>query len=67
MAMYANQYSSGSTEEVSTGLDIDRYYSATLNGPINTEAAGEVSNEELKNYPRLTITFAAPKTAESDK
>ena len=67
MAMYANQYSSGSSEEVSTGLDIDRYYSATLNGPINTEATGEVSKEELKNYPRLTITFAAPKTAEANK
>ena len=62
MAMYANS-ASGSTEEVSAELDKDRFFSAVLNGPFKTTGTGESSNEDLKNLPRLTVTFAAPKTA----
>ena len=60
MAMYANSASSGTTESVSVELDIDRYFNAVLNGPQT------VTTEE-KQLPRLTITFAAPKTAEAQK
>ena len=55
-AMMAAMYSgmgSGSSEEYTTELDKDRFYSATLNGP---------TSEGLK--PQLRITFSAPKSAE---
>lgn len=56
MAQYASA-SSGSTTSVSTELDRDRFYSAILNGPADA-AAGD-------NIPMLSVTFAAPKTAEA--
>ena len=56
MAMYASAGSSSSTDSYSTELDKDRYFDATLNG---TQASAEI-----KSLPRLTVTFAAPKTAE---
>lgn len=61
MAQFASA-SSGSTESVSTELDKDRFYSATLNGPCNPEAARET--QDIETLPRISITFAAPKTAE---
>lgn len=61
MAQFASA-SSGSTESVSTELDKDRFYSATLNGPCNQEAARET--QDIETLPRISITFAAPKTAE---
>ena len=60
MAQFASA-SSGSTESVSTELDKDRFYSATLNGS-NPEAARET--QDIETLPRISITFAAPKTAE---
>ena len=62
MSAFANS-SSGTTESVSTDLDKDRYYSAVLNGPdaAVAQAEGETS------VPTITITFSAPKTAESDR
>ena len=62
MSAFANS-SSGTTESVSTDLDKDRYYSAVLNGPdaAAAHAEGETS------VPTITITFSAPKTAESDR
>lgn len=60
MAMYASSASSGSSESVSVELDKDRYFNAILNGPA-------APTTEEKSLPRLTITFAAPKTAEMHK
>ena len=60
MAMYANSASSGSSESVSVELDKDRYFNAVLNGP-------ETATTDEKALPRLTITFAAPRTAEAGK
>lgn len=51
--MYSSMNSSNSTEEYTTELDKDRFYSAALNGP---EASGA--------KPQLKITFSAPKSAE---
>lgn len=53
MAMMYSSMSSSSSEEYTTELDKDRFYSASLNGP---EAAGA--------KPQLKITFSAPKSAE---
>lgn len=61
MAQFASA-SSGSTESVSTELDKDRFYSANLNGPCNPEAAR--GTQDIETLPRISITFAAPKTAE---
>lgn len=55
MAAYANSYNS-TTEESSIELDKDRYYRCTLNGP-------EYSSD-IKELPRLRVTFSSPKTAE---
>lgn len=66
MAQYASA-SSGTSESVSTELDKDRFYSARLNRPADMENSDRLSKEELKNYPRISITFAAPKTAEAEK
>ena len=57
MAMYANASASSSTDSYTTDLDKDRYFDATLNGTN--------SSTDIKSLPRLTVTFAAPKTAES--
>ena len=57
MAMYANASTSSSTDSYTTDLDKDRYFDATLNGTK--------SSTDIKSLPRLTVTFAAPKTAES--
>ena len=57
MAMYANASASSSTDSYTTDLDKDRYFDATLNGTK--------SSTDIKSLPRLTVTFAAPKTAES--
>ena len=57
MAMYASASSSSSTDSYTTDLDKDRYFDATLNGTK--------SSTDIKSLPRLTVTFAAPKTAES--
>ena len=57
MAMYANASASSSTDSYTTDLDKDRYFDATLNGTR--------SSTDIKSLPRLTVTFAAPKTAES--
>ena len=56
MAQYASA-SSGSTTSVSTELDRDRFYSAILNGPADAAAGDDI--------PMLSVTFAAPKTAEA--
>ena len=56
-AMYANASTSSSTDSYTTDLDKDRYFDATLNGTK--------SSTDIKSLPRLTVTFAAPKTAES--
>ena len=61
MAQFASA-SSGSTESVSTELDKDRFYSANLNGPCNAEAVR--GTQDIETLPRISITFAAPKTAE---
>ncbi len=54
MAYYSSMYSSSSsTEEFVTELDKDRFYSATLNGPLASGAK-----------PHLKIVFSAPKSAE---
>ena len=61
MAMYANaSSSSSSTSSTSVELDKDRYYNAVLNGTKREETT------KLENLPRLSITFAAPKTAEKE-
>ena len=58
MAMYANaSTSTGSSDSVSIELDKDRYFDATLNGTQ--------SSADIKALPRLSVTFAAPKTAEA--
>ena len=58
MAMYANaSSSSSSSDSVSVELDKDRYFDATLNGTK--------SSTDIESLPRLTVTFAAPKTAET--
>ncbi len=60
MAMYSSSASTSTTESMSVELDKDRFYSAVLNGP-------QAAATEEKQLPRLTITFAAPKTAEAQK
>ena len=55
MAAYANS-SSTTTEESSIELDKDRYYRCTLNGPDYSD--------NIKELPRLRVTFSSPKTAE---
>jgi hypothetical protein len=58
MAMYANaSTTTGSSDSVSIELDKDRYFDATLNGTQ--------SSADIKALPRLSVTFAAPKTAEA--
>ena len=60
MAMYANASSSGTSESTAVELDKDRYYDAVLNGTDSVAAT------DIKSLPRLTVTFAAPKTAEAE-
>lgn len=55
MAAYANSYNT-TTEESSIELDKDRYYRCTLNGPDYSS--------DIKELPRLKVTFSSPKTAE---
>ena len=55
MAQYASASSSSSTTS-SVELDKDRYYRCYLNGPD--------SSDDIKQLPRLKVTFSAPKSAE---
>lgn len=56
MAQYASAYNT-STETSSIELDKDRYYRCCLNGPTT-------SSNDIKDFPRLVVTFSAPKSAE---
>ena len=49
----AGMYSNTDTEEYTTELDKDRFYSAALNGPQSSGAK-----------PQFKVTFSAPKSAE---
>ena len=55
MAAYASSYNQ-SSETSSIELDKDRYYRCTLNG--------SAYSDDIKELPRLRVTFSAPKTAE---
>ncbi len=56
MAQYASAYGSSSNSTSSIELDKDRYYRCYLNGPD--------SSNDIKQLPRLVVTFSAPKSAE---
>lgn len=59
---FSSSSSSSTAESISIDLDKDRFYSAVLNGPA------AVSGEDMENsVPTMTITFSAPRTAESAK
>ena len=53
MAYYSSMSSSATSEEYVTELDKDRFYSATLNGPLASGAK-----------PEFKVVFSAPKSAE---
>lgn len=53
MAYYSSMSSSATSEEYVTELDKDRFYSATLNGPLASGAK-----------PVFKVVFSAPKSAE---
>ena len=53
MAYYSSMSSSATSEEYVTELDKDRFYNATLNGPLSSGAK-----------PQFKVVFSAPKSAE---
>ena len=55
MASMSGSYSTG--EKTSRNIDKDRFYDAVLNGP-------GYPSDNIKDKPRLKITFSAPKSAE---
>ncbi len=61
-AQYASSQSS-STTTTSIQLDKDRYYRGVLRG-IKPETAGDPSEKEDLNYPRLVVTYSVSKTME---
>jgi hypothetical protein len=56
MAQYASAASSSTSTSTSIELDKDRYYKCWLNGPE--------SSSDIKQLPRIKVTFSAPKSAE---